>query len=185
MRRGLGLSLMLALVVSAGASDARQAGASEPVPASAFKGKTLVVPDLGFSIDSPGPKWTWTKMANPAARLVQFYADDSDANDRFIVAVQQPDAPRPLDKADADGFIAGVAQAREQKGWKVGPKGCVPWAGVEAGWRCAFSAESQAKERIQYVAYAVSTTRFYAVQYVGSGEPASFKSFAASFRLLK
>ena len=178
--------LMLAAAVTPAPSYGRQGGAPAPVPPSAFKGKTLIAPDLGFSIESPGPKWTWTKSVNPAAKLVQFNATSPDTGERFTVMVLQPDAPRPLDKAEADGFAAGVAEAQGRQGNKVGPRSCAPWAGMQGGWRCAFPMETAQKEQVQFVGYVVSTKRFYAVQYfnVGSGEPPPFKTFAAALPVM-
>ena len=96
-----------------------QPGAREPVPASAFKGRTMVDATLGFSIDSPGAGWTWTRSENRAAKLVQFYCTSPEETDTFIIAVVQPDGPMKLDQAQADGYVAGVAQAAEGRGWTV------------------------------------------------------------------
>jgi hypothetical protein len=178
--------LAMVLMLSAAAAQGQPAQ-PQPVPASDFEGKTLVERSLGFSVESPGTQWTWTRTENPAMKLVQFHCSNTETAERFVIAVVKAGAPQALSKADADGYISGVAQGAERQGWKVSPGACTPWPDVPGGWRCAFSAESKEKERAQQVHYVVATGRFYSVQYpnLGREEPREFKEFVASFKLLK
>jgi len=154
-----------------------------PVPSSWLQGRTLVVRHLGFSIGAPTAKWMWTQASNPA----QFHATSPDERQRFSVVVVVPDRPRPLDQAEADGYIDGFAERQEERGHKVESKRCTSWAAMPAGFRCSVSVKTTDRRTVQYIAYIVSTTRFYSISYLGPGtaEPAGFTAFAASFKLLR
>jgi len=171
----------LALAVSGQPLLAQARGTS--VPSSWLQGRTLIVRHLGFSIDAPNTKWTWTQTSSPD----QFHATSPDGSKRFSVVVVIPDKPRPLDQAEADGYIEGFAESQQKRGYKVENKRCTPWPGVAAGFRCSVSVKTTDQRTAQYVAYITSTTRFYSISYLGQGtaEPAEFTAFAASFRLVK
>jgi hypothetical protein len=157
------------------------------VPASAFRGDVLRVPELGFQIASPGTDWTWTKAPHPAAKAVQYDVASPDATMKFMVNVVKADAPRTLDLDEANGFVAGVAQRRTEAGWKADGRRCAPWAGMPAGFRCEVTLTDTDRQAFQYIAYIVSSDRFYAVQSLSTkkGESPAFKAFAGSFRLQK
>lgn len=152
------------------------------VPASAFRDNLLRVPELGFQIASPGKDWAWTKAPHPAGRSVQYDVASPDATMKFMVNVVKPDAPQVLDLTEANGFVSGV-----EAGWQADGRSCAPWVGMPAGFRCQVTLTDTDKQPFQYIAYIVSTDRFYAVQSLSTKkeEAPAFKAFAASFRLQK
>jgi hypothetical protein len=174
------------VLVALGLATAAQA---QPVavPASAFRDSLLRVPELGFQIASPGRDWAWTKAPHPAGKVVQYDVASPDATMKFMVNVVKPDAPQVLDLAEANGFVAGVAKRRVEAGWKADGRSCAPWAGMPAGFRCEVTLTDIDRQAFQYIAYIVSTDRFYAVQSLSTKreESPTFKAFAASFKLQK
>ena len=174
------------VLVALGLATAAQA---QPVavPASAFRDSLLRVPELGFQIASPGRDWAWTKAPHPAGKAVQYDVASPDATQKFMVNVVKPDAPQVLDLAEANGFVSGVAKRRVEAGWKADGRSCAPWAGMPAGFRCEVTLTDLDRQAFQYIAYIVSTDRFYAVQSLSTKkeESTAFKAFAASFRLQK
>jgi hypothetical protein len=173
----------LVLVALAAAAQAQPVA----VPASAFRDDLLRVPELGFQIASPGKDWAWTKVPHPAGKAVQYDVASPDATMKFMVNVVKPDAPQALDLVEAKGFVSGVARRRVEAGWTTNGEKCAPWAGMPAGFRCEVTLTDIDKQPFQYIAYIVSTDRFYAIQSLSTKkeESPAFKAFAASFRLQK
>lgn len=172
---------VLALAISGQPLVAQAPGT--PVPPSLLNGRTLTVQHLGFSIDAPEVKWSWTQASNPE----QFHCSSPDGTKRFSVVVVIPEKPRPLDRAEADGYIDGFTETQQRRGFKVDRKGCAGWSGVPSGFRCSVSGKTGDQTVVQYIAYIVSTTRFYSISHLGLGtvEPSEFTAFAASFKLFK
>jgi hypothetical protein len=157
------------------------------VPASAFRDNLLRVPELGFQIASPGKDWAWTKTPHPAGKAVQYDVASPDATMKFMVNVVKPEAPQVLDLTEANGFVSGVAKRRVEAGWKADGRSCARWAGMPAGFRCQVTLTDTDGQPFQYIAYIVSTDRFYAVQSLSTKkeEAPAFRAFAASFKLQK
>jgi hypothetical protein len=130
----------------------------------------------------PVKDWAWTKAPHPAGRSVQYDVASPDATMKFMVNVVKPDAPQVLDLTEANGFVSGV-----EAGWQADGRSCAPWVGMPAGFRCQVTLTDTDKQPFQYIAYIVSTDRFYAVQSLSTKkeEAPAFKAFAASFRLQK
>src|SRR4029450_4934535 len=84
VKAGLGLVAL--------AAGARAQAHSVAVPASAFRGDLLRVPELGFQIANPGKDWAWTKAPHPVAKAVQYDVASPDATMKFMVNVVKPDA---------------------------------------------------------------------------------------------
>jgi len=177
------LKAALVLVALAAAAQAQPVA----LPASAFRDSLLRVPELGFQIASPGKDWAWTKAPHPAGKAVQYDVASPDATMKFMVNVVKPDAPRALDLDEARGFVSGVAKRRVEAGWTTNGEKCAPWAGMPAGFRCEVTLTDTDKQPFQYIAYIVSTDRFYAIQSLSTKkeESPAFKAFAGSFRLQK
>jgi hypothetical protein len=76
-----------------------------------LRGRTLMLQRLGFSIDAPDARWTWTQASNPD----QFHCPSPDRSKRFSVFVTIPEKLRPLDQAEADGEVAGLAESQEAR----------------------------------------------------------------------
>lgn len=157
------------------------------VPASAFRDNVLRVPELGFEVASPGKDWAWTKAPHPRGKAVQYDVASPDATMKFMLNVVKPDAPQALDLAEAKGFVSGVARRRVEAGWTAKGEACAPWPAMAAGFRCEVTLVDTDRQPFQYIAYIVSTDRFYAVQSLSTKkeESPAFKAFAASFRLRK
>jgi hypothetical protein len=175
------VSAALVLVALATAAQAQPIA----LPASAFRDNLLRVPELGFQIASPGKDWAWTKAPHPAGKAVQYDVASPDATMKFMVNVVKPDAPQVLDLTEANGFVSGVAKRRIEAGWTADGRSCAPWVGMPAGFRCQVTLTDTDKQPFQYIAYIVSTDRFYAVQSLSTqkGESRAFQAFAASFKL--
>ena len=185
--------VILLLVVCPIAGNGQPAGAPVPVPASAFKGAVMTIPEWGFSVESPSRAWTWAsskavqQVEGVTMTLTQFAGASPDESERFLISIVPPFPNGPMTGASAERFMKGISSTRVKRGWTIGPTTCAPWSAFTGGWRCAFSAETPERVEMYYVGYLVSTKHFYALQSLnpGTSEPRAFQTFARSFRLLE
>jgi hypothetical protein len=81
---------------------------------------------------------------------------------KFMVNVVKPDAPRALDLDEARGFVSGVAKRRVEAGWSDERREVRALGRDAGGFRCEVTLTDTDKQPFQYIAYIVSTDRFYA-----------------------
>lgn len=183
---------VLGLVICSISSNARQATPLVPVPASAFKGTVMSVPDWGFSVESPDKNWTWSWMKTEQAvlglplSLTQFVGSAPDDSERFLVSIVPPHPMGPLTRDGAEKYLRGLMSTRIKRGWTVGAPSCEPWSAFEGGWRCSFPTETPEQVEMLYVAYLVSAKHLYVLQSLSAAksEPSAFRTFVSSFKLL-
>lgn len=184
---------VVGLVMCLRAGDAQQGASLVPVPASAFKGTLMSLPDWGFSVESPAKFWTWAwmKIEQPVLGqpliLTQFVGSAPDETERFLVSIAPPSPTGTLTQFGAEKYLGGLMSTRVRRGWTVGAMSCTPWSAFEGGWRCSFPTETPEAVEMLYVAYLVSAKHFYVLQSLspGKSEPPAFRTFVSSFKLLK
>lgn len=180
------VALAFALPWLASLAGAQEQPRPEPVPKEMIAGERLQPPGLGFSIQRPGPDWTWTYFGFDK---LGFLAIDQVRKKMFTVRVAE--SPEPLSQAVAEHYFQGIGKAAAEDGAKLVDLSIQPSSIPQPGsFRCTHHIQGPGKKEMYWTGYLVDggPKRFFVVQELRRSpgdESPELATFARSLQIVK
>ncbi|HET9209045.1 MAG TPA: hypothetical protein VFR03_01530 [Thermoanaerobaculia bacterium] len=175
--------VLLGLPPVAGAQKPRP---DRPVPAAMLAGERLQPPELGFSIQRPGPDWEWRYFGSEKLGFLVI-----SPVRKKLLSVRVADSPEPLSMEVAKGYFQGIGKAAAEDGAKLVDLSIQPSSIPHPGsFRCTHHIQGSGKREMYWIGYLVDggPKRFFVVQELRQSpgdESPELATFVRSLQIVK